>query len=129
MKLDKKTIIIIIVAAVAAFILWKKGVFSRAKNSVVDTGASGSGDIDLDYIFSHVVTKSDVRSKIESLKKNLETNLSFRQQIQAEAYQNGVSFDQQVAITGAYLYYYQNNSWITNGWKDYQAYKKAVMEL
>ena len=127
--MSKKTIIILIVAAVAAFLLWKRGVLSKA------TGGSGSGsdnsgkDVDdptsLDYILEHITFSSTERTKIEALRQKALTDKTYSQKIQAKANDKGRSFDQQLVLEAIWsLYNPTNNAWIDGpdgsadyGWK------------
>ncbi len=115
LKISKKHIVIVIVALVAVWLLWKKGLFSKLKASASDTVASGTGDssIDLDYILSHVVMDSKERDAINKLAEKCKTNADTHQSIQAKAYKNGVSFDQQVAFDAIWMLYreYSNGKW------------------
>ena len=118
MKISKKTIIIIIVAAVAAYLVWKK---TRGSGSDAAEEVSVGSDTDtksLDYILSHIAFNSAERNKIESLRQAAETSAITRQNIQAKAYNNGYSFDQQLVLEALWNLYHKNNSWTDDrGWK------------
>lgn len=119
LKISKKHIVIVIVALVAVWLLWKKGLFSKLKASTSGTSAPATGDasIDLDYILSHVVMDGRERNAINTFAEKCKTNAETRQNIQAKAYKNGVSFDQQVAFDAIWMLYheYSDGKW-SNGW-------------
>lgn len=121
LKISKKHIVIAVVALVAVWLLWKKGLFGKLKDSASGSGSSGTGDtsIDLDYILSHVVMNGQERNAINKLAEDCKTNADKRQQIQAKAYKNGVSFDQQVAFDAIWMLYhkYENGVW-SSDWTD-----------
>lgn len=123
MKLNKKTIIILIVVAVVAYLLWKRskatGVTDSGSNTPVDDPTS------LDYILENVNFTSTERAKILALKKKVDTNVSYRQNIQDKADAKGRSFDQQLVLDAIWILYNPtNNAWIDGpdgsidyGWK------------
>lgn len=124
-KVIKYTFIAIVVA-VAVWLLWKKGLFSKlnATAKSLDSSdikpVSGDASIDLDYILSHVVMDSKERDAINKLAEKCKTNADTRQSIQAKAYKNGVSFDQQVAFDAIWMLYheYSNGVWSSDWTSD-----------
>lgn len=120
MKIEKKHIIVIIVALAALWFLWKKGLFNRlTSKSVSQTPLEGgSTGKDLEYVLTHITFNATERDMIEKVRKNLESNVSWRQSIQAKAYQNGISFDQQLAMDAIWLLYVKEGKWTDDrGWK------------
>lgn len=118
MKIEKKHIIIALVAVFALWFLWKKGLFNKLKASAsgtADTAASDASSIDLDYILSRVSYNSTERAAIRKLAEQAETNTDKRQSLQAKAYKNGLSLDQQIACDAIWMLYHTK----TNGvWSD-----------
>lgn len=118
-----KYIIIAIVAAVAMWLLWKKGLFSKLNATAKSLDfsdikpVSGDSAIDIEYILSHVVLDSQERNAINKLAEKCKTDADTRQSIQAKAYKNGLSFDQQVACDAIWMLYheYSNGVW-SSGW-------------
>ena len=124
--MSKKTIIILIVAAVAVYLLWKRGTFSKA------TGANGSepdtpvdDPTSLDYILEHINFNANERKRLEALRQKSLTDKSYYQKILAKANETGRSFDQQLVLDAIWsIYNPSNNAWIDGpdgsidyGWK------------
>lgn len=125
LKINKKHIVIAIVALVAVWLLWKKGFFSKLKGSVSGSGATPvHSDIDLDYILSNVTMNGAEREAIKNLAEKCKTDADSRQSIQAKAKKNGVSFDQQVAFDAIWMLYhdYSNGHWSDN-WNDQRGWQ------
>lgn len=121
MKIEKKHIIIAIVLAVAVYLLWKKGVFSKSTSSGSNDDGSNAGSssgVDLDYILTHITFNSAERAKIEEVRKQVEASNIWKQSIQAKANKNGLSFDQQLCCDALWLLYINNGKWTNDrGWK------------
>lgn len=123
MKIDNKTIIILIVVVVAAYLLWKRGTFSKV------TGASAGASVDdptsLDYILKHVGFTAEERAMIESKRQACEASETTRQKYLEEAARKGYSLDQMIVLKAIWvLYNPSNNAWIDGpdgssdyGWK------------
>ena len=126
MKINKKTIIIVVVVAVAAFLLWKQGVFGKgdAGAESADTPTTAPDDpTSLNYILTHVSFTQREREKIEAVRKAADASEMSYQSIMAKANTNGRSFDQQLVLTAIWLLYTVDNHWIagpdgttTYGW-------------
>lgn len=119
MKINKKTIIIVIVVAVAAFLIWRKRKGSAGGSSETEpVPGSGTGTTSLDYILSHINFNGTERNKIESMRQACENSKIQRQSIEAKAYQNGLSFDQQLVCDAIWNLYTKNGQWTNDrGWK------------
>ena len=123
MKIEKKTIVIIVIVAVAAFLLWKRYKGNRAQASDVgtsaDTDTTGtSGNVSLDYILTHINFNTEERKKIEEVRNSIENSTMWHQSVEAQAYQNGISFDQQLVCSALWLLYNKNGKWINDrGWR------------
>lgn len=103
---NKKLIIVLIVVAVAAFLLWRRSKASEEDPTVVnDDSGSAADHTSLDYILSHITFNSQERQKIESVRQAMETATTWRQKIAADAYKNGLSFDQQLVLDALWLLY------------------------
>ncbi len=107
MEKKKKYIIIALVALVAVWLLWKKGVFDRLKASVANSGSDDGGNassgIDLDYILSHITFSGVEREKINKCAKAWITGTTQYQDVQAKAYENYLTFDQQLVCDAMWL--------------------------
>lgn len=108
MKLNKKTIIILIVVAVAVFLLWKKGVFSK-KTTDTDAGPTPGT---LDYILANVAFTPAEINKIKALKTAVEASTTRREAMQAKADQKGHTFDQQIVLDAIWLLYHPEDAWV-----------------
>lgn len=123
MKITKKTIIIIVVVAVAAWLLWKR-MKEKGTASVGDVMLTSEPDTtSLNYILTHVDFTSTERKKIEALRKAAEASEMTYQQILAKANARGRSYDQQLVLDAIWLLYTDNGEWIagpngstTYGW-------------
>ncbi len=124
--MKKKTIIILIVLAVAVYLLWKRGTFSKVTGSF---GSEPDAHVDdptsLDYILEHINFNDDERKRIESRRQKSLTDKSYYQKILGKANEKGRSFDQQLVLDAIWsLYNPTNNAWIDGpdgssdyGWK------------
>lgn len=120
MKLEKKHIIIALVAVVALWFLWKKGLFGKlvSKAGAETPSEGGPSAIDLEYVLTHIAFNATERAKIEEVRKKTESDDSWRQSIQAKANKNGFSYDQQLAMDAIWLLYQKDGKWTDDrGWK------------
>ena len=121
MKLNKKTIIILIVVAVTLFILWKKGVFTKKAAGDTPTGpAPGT----LDYYLANIDFTTAERNKILAKKAAVEASVTRREKIQADAAARGYTFDEMLILGVIWNLYHPNDAWIAGpdgstdyGWK------------
>lgn len=113
MKISKKTIIIAIVAAVAAYLLWKKGKEGNVASLGDATLTAAPDTTSLNYILTHVSFTADERKKIEALRKAAEASEMTYQGIVAKANANGLSYDQQLVLDAIWLLYTQDGQWKT----------------
>lgn len=123
MKITKKTIIIVVVVAVAAWLLWKN-MKEKGTASMGDALLTAEPDTtSLNYILTHVNFTSTERKKIEALRKAAEASEMTYQSILAKANANGRSYDQQLVLDAIWLLYTQDSEWLagpngstTYGW-------------
>lgn len=123
LKLNKTTIVILIVAAVAVYLLWKR----HKESAAADTGDSSTAASDptsLDYILENITFTSAERAKILALKKKADNDASYRQKIQDKADATGRSFDQQLVLDAIWVLYHSDSGWVDGtgsaseyGWK------------
>ena len=123
-NINKKTIIIaLIVVAVAVYLLWKRGTFSKV------TGSFGSepdahDPTSLDYILEHINFTSAERAKIVALSKACETDAARKQWMKDKAIEKGHSYDQRIVLDAIWMLYHSDSGWIDDagsasdyGWK------------
>lgn len=119
MKITKKTIIIALVVAVAAWLLWKR-MKGKGAASIGDVALTSAPDTtSLNYILTHIDFNEAERKKIESLRKAAEASEMTYQTILAKANAKGRSYDQQLVCEAIWMLYNPNNNGWTNdrGWK------------
>ena len=128
--MNKKTLIIIAVIAVAAFLIWRKS--RTLKQDAVETGASPKGYA-LDDVIAVAFDGSkyfDVFAKqarkVYSEAKKLP---SYKAELQQYADKNGISYIQAVVINGAFreCYKLENGVWIPKD-KAHEDYYFAVRD-
>lgn len=118
MKTNKKLIIALIVVAVAVWLLWKKGVFSKKAAGDTPTGpAAGT----LDYYLANIAFTTAERNKILAKKAAAEASATTRERIQAEAAARGYTFDEMLILGVIWNLYHPNDAWIAgpDGREDY----------
>ena len=112
MKIDKKTIIIILVVAVVAYLLWKKSKENATQNSSDVPTTAPSDPTSLNYILTHVSFTERERNAIESKHKAADASEITYQSIMAKANENKISFDQQLVLDAIWSLYTQDGHWI-----------------
>ena len=120
MKIDKKTIIILIIVAVAGYLLWKRNKEKGVSATIEDSVLTASPDkTSLNYILTHVDFNATERQKIEKLRQAAEASEMTYQTILAKANAKGTSYDQQLVLEAIWLLYNPTNSqWTSDlGWK------------
>lgn len=124
-NINKKTIIIaLIVLAVAVYLLWKRGTFSKVTGSFGSEDAHVDDPTSLDYILEHINFTSAERAKIVALSKACEADAARKQRMQDKAIEKGHSYDQQIVLDAIWLLYHSDSGWIDDagsasdyGWK------------
>lgn len=103
MKINKKHIIaILIVVAVAAWLLWKKGVFSKVGDSTGTDTVTGGG-ID-PIIAASGMTTSDARF-VRSYAAKIESSLSDKADTEDKAIRRGYTYEQMVVLDALWTKY------------------------
>ena len=116
--MSKKTIIVLVVAAVAVYLLWKKVVFSKSggKNgSTGSTGSTGSGSND-DVPTTANLTAEQIIARLTSVpadhKKYLRSNVAkiyaddgWKRSVQEKASNNGTTFEKQAVMDASWVVY------------------------
>ena len=122
MKLNTKTIIIILVVAVAAYLIWKNKKRTVEVTETVVSAGGGEDHTSLSYILSHIAFTEKERNAIEAKRQSVESTDLKRQSMQAKAYQQGHTYDQQIVLDAIWsLYNPTNTAWEAgpNGRTDY----------
>lgn len=120
MKISKKTLIIIlVVVAVAAWLLWKRGASRDGSDQGGTSPSTAEPDhTTLDYILSHITFNADERTKIEAYRQACAASNTKRQDVQAKAYRNNLSFDQQLVCEALWTLHTADGSWTDpRGWQ------------
>lgn len=117
MKIEKRHIIILIVAAVAVYLIWKKkkesetpgdGTVGGTNAGGVATGAKDS----LDYIYASGLLNTNEKKRCETVRRRAEDSLSYKAQVEAEAARKGYSYDQMIVMKAIWeLYNPTGNGW------------------
>lgn len=117
MKLNKKTIIILIIVAVAGYLIWKR--MKEKGVSVEDVNLTASPDkTSLNYILTHVDFNATERNKIEKYRQAAEASEMTYQSILGKANATGRSYDQQLVLNALWMLYHPGDNWTTDrGWK------------
>ena len=101
MKISKKTIAIILVVAVAAWLLYKKSRMTVAGLAVSDTPAGSTGGVDVNNLESVIaasgMTSSDA-SEVRRYARTVEASTVKRENVQAKANEWGVTLTQMTAL-------------------------------
>lgn len=113
MKISKKTIIIIlIVVAVAAWLLWKRKGTSPKEGDASSDAPSGPVPGTLDYYLANIAFTTAERNKILAVKDAVADSVTWREQLKAKANANGYTLDQQIVLDAIWLLYHPNEAWI-----------------
>ena len=100
-NLEKKHIIIIaIVLAVVAYLLWK-----RHKSSETGGDTGGPEKSELDAILDEVGASASLKSYVRSIAKSIEKDPKWKQSIKDKADDNGYTYAQQVVLDAIYMKY------------------------
>lgn len=111
MKIEKKHIIIAIVVAVVAYLLWKRSSF------VVTDGSSGTGasqKTTVDGVLAAAGANSELKRYARNIERSIEKDPKWKQSIMDQADNNGYTYAQQVVLAAIWLKYTDNEG----HWKD-----------
>lgn len=112
MKIEKKHIIIVaIVVAVVAYLLWKRS------RSVVADGSSGTGasqKTTVDGVLAAAGANSELKRYARNIERSIEKNPKWKQSIMDKADDNGYTYAQQVVIEAFWMKYRNEDG----TWKD-----------
>ncbi len=105
MQINKKTIIILIVVAVAAFLLWKR---SKMRTVTADTGSGGyvdDGSVE-GIVAASGMTTADARY-VRSFANSVESSLSKKAEMESKALLKGYTYEQMVVLDALWTKYCQ----------------------
>lgn len=105
MKIEKKHIIIAIVVAVVAYLLWKRS------RSVVTDGSSGTGTSSkttVDGVLAAAGASADLKRYVRNIEKAIEKDPKWKQSVMDKAADNGYTYAQQVVLEAIWMKYTDN---------------------
>lgn len=111
MKIEKKHIIIAIVVAVVAYLLWKRS------RSVVTDGSSGTGaspKTTVDGVLAAAGASSELKRYARNIERSIEKDPKWKQSVMDKADDNGYTYAQQVVIEAIWMKYRNEDG----TWKD-----------
>ena len=105
MKIEKKHIIIAIVVAVVAYLLWKRS------RSVAPDGSSGTGTspkTTVDGVLAASGANSELKRYARNIERSIEKDPKWKQSVMDKADDNGYTYAQQVVLEAIWLKYTDN---------------------
>lgn len=124
--MKKKTIIILAIVAVAAYLLWKKGVFS--KNTAASSGDTPAPGVDVNSVEAIIaasgMTSTDA-SVVRKFVAKTEASAARKAEIERKAIERGYTYAQMVVLDALWSKYLT----LSNGqsvWKDAYVSDKAT---
>lgn len=137
MKISKKTIIIIlIVVAVAAWLLWKRRGTVGLEEVDVSVGGASSGldphnlEDCMTAAFGNDQYASVFRQQVMRVASDANRMQAYKDQIMARAAENGFTYEQQLVLQGSYQECYrkdENGQWVPKD-SAHKAYHTKVKE-
>lgn len=137
MKISKKTIIIIlIVVAVAAWLLWKRRGVAGLEEVDVSVGGASSGldphnlEDCMTAAFGNDQYASVFRQQVLRVVSDANRMQAYKDQIMARAADNGFTYEQQLVLQGSYQECYrkdENGQWVPKD-NAHKAYHTKVKE-
>lgn len=128
MKLNKRTIIIVLIVAVVAYFVWKK--MKAATATANDSTPTVSGvDLDsVDSIIGAIGATSSEKTYVKRIEQKIADSPTWQSRIITKADNNGLTYAQQVVCDAYWLLYHDD---ATDTWKDARGWKqtKKVKEL
>lgn len=128
MKLNKRTIIIVLIVAVVAWFIWKK--MKAATATANDSTPNVSGvDLDsVDSIIEAIGATSSEKTYIKRIEQKIADSPTWQASVATNAENNGLTYAQQVVCDAYWLLYADTENSV---WKDDRGWKqtKKVKEL
>lgn len=132
MKLNKKTIIVILVVAVVAFLLWKR---YKGQSATGGSGAASSGSYlnpnNLEDVIKAAQISSDLAAKVREKASACEASVKVHDTVAEKAAEKGNTFEQQVLFEALYPLYHVNNNgtWVAKSESDSNTWKAIVARV
>lgn len=106
MKINVKTIVIVIVVGLVAFLFWRKS--KKGESGSPDVSGTGAQPGTIDYILANVpFTNAEIR-KIKGLQSTVNASTTYSESMRAKAAKNGTTFDEQIVLDAIWLLYHPN---------------------
>lgn len=114
MKMNKRLILILIVLAVTAYLLWKKGVFAKDESAGAGTGGNAGAKSTKAIIDALTGVAGSHKDYLRKYCEQIESDPEKKASVEAKAADNGVTYAQQAVMDASYVLYYTNE---TGVWK------------
>lgn len=111
MKIEKKHIIIAIVVAVVAYLLWKR---SRSVEIDGSSGTGASPKTTVDGVLAAAGANSELKRYARNIERSIEKDPKWKQSVMDQADDNGYTYAQQVVLSAIWLKYRNEDG----TWKD-----------
>ena len=111
MKIEKKHIIIAIVVAVVAYLLWKR---SRSVETDGSSGTGASQKTTVDGVLAAAGASSELKRYARNIERSIEKDPKWKQSIMDQADDYGYTYAQQVVLAAIWMKYRNEDG----TWKD-----------
>ena len=127
MKLNKKTIIILIVVAVVGWLLWKR---YKANNAVATETTTGTklDPNNLEDVITAAKINSAQAEKVRQKARDCEASVTMHDSITQKAADKGNTFEQQVLFEALYPLFHvkQGDTWVIKSDSDYATWHAII---
>lgn len=105
--MKKRTIIILIIVALAVFLIWKKRQSEKAVADVVSEAGTGLNKYDVNDVIKAAGLTGSKATLVAKEVKYLKSNLSWNAAIEETAERKGRTNEQQLVIEALYAFHYK----------------------
>lgn len=105
--MKKRTIIILIIVALAVFLIWKKRQSEKAVADVVSEAGTGLNKYDVNDVIKAAGLTGSKATLVAKEVKYLKSNLSWNAAIEEKAEAKGRTNEQQLVIEALYAFHYK----------------------
>lgn len=110
MKINTKTIVIALVVALAAFLVW--WMLKKKKDGAYTAGSSDPATGTVDYIIANIpFTNAEIR-KIRAVQSTVNASTTSLENVRSKAARNGRTLDEQIVLDAIWLLYHPKDAWI-----------------
>lgn len=102
MKIERKHIIIAIVVAVVAYLLWKR---SKSMETEGSSGTVASPKTTVDGVLAAAGANSELKRYARNIERSIEKDPKWKQSVMDKADDNGYTYAQQVVLEAIWLKY------------------------